>query len=93
MWSDVGEILVALWFFEAHCQKRAQLFLGECDFHRNYGKVVILLSFLCSYDNLTLKLHQKKGSYPDERWWVVLEGSKKSIKIHHECDARPLIKS
>ena len=98
---------MALCFFEGHCQKRAQLFLGECDFHRNYGKVVVLLCFLCSYDNLTLKLHQKKGSYPDERWifivrfkvgsvpgmWVALEASKKSIKIHHECDGRPLIKS
>ena len=29
--------------------------------------VVILLSFLCNYDNLTLKLHQGKHSYPD-RW-------------------------
>ena len=30
--------------------------------------VVILLSFLCNYDNLTLKLHQEKRSYHDERW-------------------------
>ena len=30
--------------------------------------VVILLSFLCNYDNLTLNLHHKKRSYPDERW-------------------------
>ena len=28
--------------------------------------VVILLSFLCNYDNLTLELNQKKRSYPDE---------------------------
>ena len=33
--------------------------------------VVILLSFLCNYDNLTLKLHQKKRSYPDERWPLI----------------------
>ena len=39
-----------------------------CDLHRNYGMAVILLSFLCSYDNLTLKLHHKKRIYPDERW-------------------------
>ena len=31
-----------------------------------YGMEVILLSFLCNYDNLTLKLHQEKRSYPDE---------------------------
>ena len=48
--------------------KGAQLFLGGCDLHRNYGMVVILLSFLCNYDNLTLKLHHEKRSYPDERW-------------------------
>ena len=55
--------------------------------------VVILLSFLCNYDNLTLKLHQGKRSYPDEGWLfigrfkvesvpgmsVTLEASKKSI--------------
>ena len=58
-----------------------------------YGMEVILLSFLCNYDNLTLKLHQEKCSYPDERWLfigrfkvgsvpgmsVTLEASKKSI--------------
>ena len=69
--------------------------------------VVILLSFLYNYDNLTLKLHQGKRSYPDEGWLfigrfkvgsvpgisVALEASKKSIKIYHEHDARPLIKS
>ena len=52
-------------------EKRAQFFLGGCDLHRNYGMVVILLSFLCNYDNLTLKLHQEKRSYPDERWLFI----------------------
>ena len=42
--------------------------MGGCDLHRNYGMVVILLSFLCNYDNLTLKLHQGKCCYPDEGW-------------------------
>ena len=69
--------------------------------------VVILLSFLCNYDNLTLKLHQEKRSYPDKGWLfidrfkarsvsgmsVALVEFKKSIKIHHEYDAMPLIKS
>ena len=68
--------------------------------------VVILQSF-CNYDNLTLKLHQKKRSYPDKGWpyigrfkvgsvpgmFVALEASKNSIKINHEYGARPLIKS
>ena len=36
-----------------------------------YGMEVILLSFLCNYDNLTLKLHQEKCSYPDERWLFI----------------------
>ena len=49
-------------------EKRAQFFLGECDLHRNYDMVVILLYFLCNYDNLTLKLHQEKSSCPDEGW-------------------------
>ena len=68
---------------------------------------VILLSFLCNYDNLTLKLHQEKRCYPDEGWLfngrfkvrsvpgmsVALEASKENIKNHHEYDARPLTKS
>ena len=69
--------------------------------------LVILSSFLCIYDNLRLKLHQEKRSYPDEGWFfirrfkvrnvpgvsVVRVASKKSIKISHESDARPLIQS
>ena len=31
--------------------------------HRNYGIVVILLSFLCNYDNLILKLHHENSRY------------------------------
>ena len=75
-------------------EKGAQFFLGGCDLHRNYGMVVILLSFLCNYDNLTPKLHQEKRSYPDEGWLFngrfkigsvaetsdALEGSKKVSK-------------
>ena len=65
-------ILVALYFLEADCQKMGdQLFLGECDLHRNYCMVVTLLSFLCNYDNLTLELHQEKRSYHDERWLFI----------------------
>ena len=52
-------------------EKGAQFFLGGCDLHRNYGMVVILLSFLCNYDNLRLKLHHEKRSYPDERWLFI----------------------
>ena len=74
---------------------------GGCDL------VVISLSLRFNYDNLILKLHQKKCSYLDEGWLfigrfkvgsvpgmsVVLVASKnESIKIH-EYDARPLIKS
>ena len=80
-------------FYGGLPKKGAQFFLVGCDLHRNYGKVVILLSFLCNYDNLTLKLHQGKRSYPDEGWIfigrfkvgrvpgmsVTFEASKKSI--------------
>ena len=63
---------MALYFFEVDCQERGtQLFLGGYDLNRNYGMVVILLSFLCNYDNLTLKLHQGKRSYPDEGWLFI----------------------
>ena len=69
--------------------------------------IVILLSLLCNYHNLTLKLHQEKRCYPDEGWLfidrfkvgsvsemtVALVAPKKSIKIYYEYDARPLIKS
>ena len=80
---------------------------GGCDLHRNCGMVVILLSFLCNYDNLTLILHQEKRNYPEKGWIFIgrfkvgsvpkmsaaLAASRKSIKIHHEYDKRPLIKS
>ena len=69
--------------------------------------VVILSSFLCIYDNVTLNLHQEKRSYLDEGWFfirgfkvrnvpgvsVVRVASKKSIEISHESYARPLILS
>ena len=99
---------MALYFFSGRLpEKGAQFFLGGCDLHRNCGMVVTLLSFLYNYGNLTLKLHQRKRSYLDEGWLfidrfkvgsvpgisVALKASKKSIKIHHEYDARPLIKS
>ena len=75
-------------------EKGAQFFLGRFDLHRNCGMVVTLLSFLCNYDNLTLKLHQGKHSYPDEGWLfigrfkvgsvprisVALRASKKGLK-------------
>ena len=69
--------------------------------------VVILLSLLCNYDKLILKLHKQNHSCLDGGWllladWkvknvsgmsVVLIASKnKSVKIH-ECGAMPWIKS
>ena len=33
--------------------------------------VVIVLSFLCNYDNFTLKVNQKKRNYPDEGWLFI----------------------
>ena len=88
-------------------EEGAQLFLEGCEIRRNYGMVVILLSLLCNYDNLTLKLPQEKCRYPDEIWLFIgsvkvgsvlgvslaLVAFKKSIKIDHESDARPLKKS
>ena len=53
-------------FFEADPQERGLNFsLGGCEIHRNC-LVVILLSFLFNDDNLTLKLHHEKRSYPNE---------------------------
>ena len=41
-------ILVALYFFFGRLpEKGASFFLGGCDLHRNYGVVVLFLSFLC----------------------------------------------
>ena len=55
-------ILVALYFLRRTAGKGGSIFLGGgYDLHRNYGTVVILLSFLCNYDNLTLQLYQKNG--------------------------------
>ena len=96
-----------VFFFRWTSRKGGWIFLGGCDLHRNCGMVAILLSFLYNYDNLTLKLQHGKRSYPDEGWLfigrfkarsvpgisIALKASKKSIKIHDEYDARPLIKS
>ena len=60
-------ILVALYFLRWTARKDSIFLGGGYDLHRNYGMVVILLSLLCNYDNLTLQLHQEKRSYPDER--------------------------
>ena len=89
--------------FNVECCKLHEKLLP---YHRNYGMVVILLSFLCNYDNLTLKLHHENRSYPDERWLFIDRfkvgsvpgkscscSTQKSIKIHHEYDARSLMKS
>ena len=66
-------ILVALYFLRRTARKGGSIFLGGgYDLHRNYGMVVILLSFLCNYGNLTLKLHQEKRIYPDERWLFIV---------------------
>ena len=83
-------ILVALYFLRRTARKGGSIFLGGgYDLHRNYSLVVILLPFLCNYDNLTLKLQQEKRSYPDERrlfiesvpgMSVALEASKKISK-------------
>ena len=51
--------------------KGVQLFSGGCDLHRNYGMVIILLSFLCNGDNLKVKMNHEKRSYPDERWLFI----------------------
>ena len=40
-------------------EKRGQFFIRGCDLHRNYGMIVILLPFLCNYDNLTLSYIRK----------------------------------
>ena len=49
-------------------KKGGSTFLGGCGLNRNYVMEVVSLSFLCNYDNLTLKLDHEKRSYPDERW-------------------------
>ena len=65
-------ILVALYFLRRTARKGGSIFLGGgYDLHRNYGMIVILLSFLCNYDNLMPKLHHQKPSYPDERWLFI----------------------
>ena len=58
-------------FLRRTAGKGGSIFHGGFDLNRNYGMVVILLSFLCNYDNLTLKIHHEKRSYPDERWLFI----------------------
>ena len=62
---------MALYFLRPTAKKAGSVFRnGGYALHRNYGMVVILLSF-CNYDNLTLKLHQEKRIYSDERWFFI----------------------
>ena len=56
-------ILVALYFLRRTARKGGSIFLGGgYDLHRNYGIVVILLSFLCNYDNFDTKVTSKKNA-------------------------------
>ena len=83
-WGKWALIFSKTPFFQKNLNlKGAQFFIGAgrgdggwrgwagCDLHTNYGIVVILLSFLCNYDNLTLKLHQRKRCYPDKGWLFI----------------------
>ena len=92
-------------FLRRTARKGSITFHGGCDLHEKFGMVVILLCFLCNYDNL--KLLQGKHCYPVEGWLfigifkagsvlgmsVAFEASKRSTKIHYEYDAKPLTKS
>ena len=73
-------------------RKRGSIFLGGgYDLHRNYGMVVILMSFLCNYGNLTLKLHQEKRSYSDERWLFIVRfkvGSEPGMTVALEASKK-----
>ena len=50
-------------------------FLSQKTWLREFLRPEVILSRSyqrnCSYDNLTLKLHQEKHSYPDERWLFI----------------------
>ena len=64
-------------------EKGAQFFLGDVTSVET-GMIVILLSFLYNYDNLTLKLHQGKRSYIDEGWLFICRfkvGSVPGIRV------------
>ena len=88
-------ILVALYFLSRTARKGSSIFLGGgYDLHKNYGMVVILLSFLCNYDNLTLKLHQEKRSYPDEGWIFIGRfkvGSAPGMSVTLEASKKPIM--
>ena len=59
-------------FFEADCQEKGLNFSwGDVKSTETIVFLVISLSFLFKYDNLSLKLHQEKRSYPDERWLFI----------------------
>ena len=70
-----------VFFSDGLPEKGGQFSLGGCDLHRNCGMVVILLSFLYNYDNLTLKLHQGKHSYPDKGWLFI---GRFKLKVYQE---------
>ena len=72
-----------VFFWSGLPEKGTQFFWGERDLHKNYGVVVILLSFLCNYDNLTLKLHQKKRSYPDEDGFLLADSRLEVLLLKH----------
>ena len=75
-------ILVALYFLRCDARKGGSIFLGGgYELHRSYSMVVILLSFLWNYDNLTLKLHQEKRRYLMKDGFL-LAGSK--LEVYQE---------
>ena len=56
--------------------------------------VVILLSFLINYDNMTLKLQQGKHCYPDEGWLFIGRfkvGSVPGMNVTHEASKKSIM--
>ena len=55
------------------------IFIKECDLHRNCGMAVIFFSLLFNYDNLILKLNQKKDTATVMKDGFLLAGPKLEI--------------
>ena len=74
-------ILVTFYFFKADCQKKGFNFPWGMWPHKNYSMVVILLSFLCNYDNVTLNYIRKNVATQMKDGFLLADAK---LAVYHE---------
>ena len=73
--------ILVTYFFKADCQKKGFNFPWGMWPHKNYSMVVILLSFLCNYDNVTLNYIRKNVATQMKDGFLLADAK---LAVYHE---------